>query len=78
MSSVPSSMMVRSAVKLVSKTLSKPARRKAVFISKVTGVPGSRPKSSPMAARGAGAVWMTTCLSGSSIAAHTASVSSLA
>ena len=49
MSSVPSSMMVRSAVKLVSNTLSKPARRRAVFISKVTGVPGSRPNSSPMA-----------------------------
>ena len=28
--------------------------------------------------RGAGAVWITTCLSGSSMAAHTASVSSLA
>src|SRR5674476_1403323 len=54
MSSVPSSMIVRSALKLVSNTLSKPARRRAVFISKVSGVPGSRPKSSPMAARGAG------------------------
>ena len=78
MSSVPSSMIVRSAVKLVSNTLSKPARRRAVFISNVTGVPGSRPNSSPMAERGAGAVWMTTCVSGSSMAAHTASVSSLA
>ncbi len=75
---MPSSMMVRSAVKLVSNTLSKPARRRAVFISKVTPVPGSRPKHSPMAERGAGAVWMTTCLPGSSIAAQTWSVSSLA
>ena len=41
---MPSSMIVRSAVKLVSNTLSKPARRSAVFISKVIGVPGSRPK----------------------------------
>ncbi len=71
-------MMVRSAVKLVSNTLSKPARRRAVFISKVTPWPGSRPKHSPMAERGAGAVWMTTCLVGSSMAAQTASVSSLA
>ena len=78
MSSVPSSMMVRSAVKLVSKTLSKPMRRSAVFISKVTGVPGSRPKSSPIAERGAGAVWITTCVSGSSMACHTSSVSSFA
>ena len=33
---MPSSMIVRSAVKLVSNTWSKPARRRAVFISKVT------------------------------------------
>ncbi len=71
-------MIVRSAVKLVSNTRSKPARRRAVFIWKVTPVPGSRPKHSPIAERGAGAVWMTTCLVGSSIASHTASVSSLA
>jgi len=77
-SSVPSSMMVRSAVKLVSKTLSKPISRNAVFICQVTGVPGSSPNSSPSAARGAGAVWMTTCLVGSSSAAQTSSVTSRA
>ena len=71
-------MIVRSAVKLVSNTLSKPHSRSAVFISKVSGVPGSRPKHSPMPARGLGAVWMTTCLVGSSIAAQTSSVGSLA
>ena len=47
-------------------------------LHQVTGVPGSRPKSSPMAARGAGAVWITTCVPGSSIAFQTSSVSSLA
>ena len=35
-------MIVRSAVKLVSNTLSKPHSRSAVFISKVSGVPGSQ------------------------------------
>ena len=52
--------------------------RSAVFISKVSAVPGSMPKHSPMPARGAGAVWMTTCLVGSSMAAQTSSVGSLA
>ena len=61
-----------------SKTLSNPQRRRAVFISKVSGWPGSRPKHSPMPARGLGAVWMTTCLVGSSMAAQTSSVGSLA
>jgi len=77
-SSVPSSMIVRSAAKLVSNTLSKPQRRRAVLSSKVTAVPGASPKHSPIAARGLGAVWMTTCLSGSSMAAQTSSVESLA
>ena len=77
-SSVPSSMIVRSAVKLVSKTLSNPQRRRAVFISQVMGMPGSRPNSSPMLARGLGAVCMMTCLVGSSMAAQTSSVGSFA
>ena len=38
--SCPSSMMVRSAVKLVSKTSSKPISRSAVAILPVTSVPG--------------------------------------
>ena len=49
-----------------------------MFISKVSGVPGGSPKHSPMAARGAGAVWMTTCLVGSSMSRQTSSVGSLA
>ena len=77
-SSVPSSMIVRSAVKLVSKTLSNPHCRRAVFSSNVSAVPGGRPKHSPMAARGLGAVWITTCFFGSSMAAQTSSVGSLA
>ena len=40
-SSVPSSMMVRSAVKLVSNTASKPSRRRAETILPVTSVPGA-------------------------------------
>ena len=39
--SVPSSIIVRSAVKLVSNTPSKPKWRKAVVILPVTSVPGS-------------------------------------
>ena len=71
-------MIVKSAAKLVSKTLLKPQPRRAVFSSKVKARPGGRPKHSPMAARGLGAVWITTCRSGSSMAAQTASVVSLA
>ena len=51
MSSVPSSMMVRSAPKSVSNTLSKPRRRSAAAILPVTLVPMGRPNSSPKAAR---------------------------
>ena len=71
-------MIVRSAVKLVSNTLSKPHSFSAVFIWKVIGVPGARPKHSPMPARGLGAVWMTTCFFGSSMARQTSSDASLA
>ena len=39
-SSVPSSMIVRSAVKFVSNTASKPRRRRAATILPVTSVPG--------------------------------------
>ena len=55
-SSIPSSMMVRSAVKFVSKILSNPSRRNAAYILPVTSVPAGRPKHSPSAARTAGAV----------------------
>jgi hypothetical protein len=53
---------------LVSNTLSKPhAPQRGVHLEG-HGVPAGRPKHSPMAARGLGAVWMTTCLVGSSMA----------
>ena len=64
-SSLPSSIMVRSAVKSVSKTLSKPSILSAVTIFPVTRLPAGMPNSSPMAARTAGAVCTTTCLVGS-------------
>ena len=63
-SSLPSSMMVRSAVKSVSKTLSKPSRLRPATIFPVTRLPAGIPNSSPIAARTAGAVCTTTCLVG--------------
>ena len=57
--SVPSSRIVRSAAKFVSKTSSKPRRRRAWAIFAVTMVPGSIPNISPSATRTAGAVWTT-------------------
>jgi len=63
--SVPSSMMVKSAVKSVSNTLLKPIFRKAETILPVTRCPVSIPKSSPNATRVAGAVSTTTNLLGS-------------
>ncbi len=73
-SSVPSSIMVRSAAKSVSKTLSKPRRLRPSTSSPTKGVPGSRPNSSPMVVRIAGATCTTTCLSGSARARHTLAV----
>ena len=67
-------MIVRSAAKLVSNTLSKPSVLRALTILPVTRVPGGRPKHSPRAPRIAGAVWTTTCFVGSSMAAHTLSI----
>ena len=61
-SSVPSSIMVRSAAKLVSYTLWKPSLLRAATILPVTGVPMGIPNSSPNAARTAGAVCTITCL----------------
>ena len=75
-SSVPSSIMVRSAAKSTSNTLSAPRRRIADTILPVQRVPMGRPNSSPMATRTAGAVWNTTYLSGSLSAAHTSLVAS--
>ncbi len=65
-------------MKFVSNTLSKPHSLSAVFSWWVIGVPGSRPKHSPMPARGLGAVWMTTCFCGLSIARQTSSDASFA
>ena len=75
-SSVPSSIIVRSAAKSVSNTLSKPRVRNAETILPVTRVPGSIPNSSPRAARTAGAVCTITVFVGSERALITFPVSS--
>ncbi|OPZ47340.1 MAG: hypothetical protein BWY92_01808 [Firmicutes bacterium ADurb.BinA052] len=75
-SSCPSSIMVRSAVKSVSNTRSKPSLLSAATIFPVTTEPAGKSSSSPNEARMAGAVWTTTCLDGSASAAHTRAVSS--
>ena len=53
--SVPSSIIVKSALKFVSNTLSKPNLFKAECILPLVTVPGSMPNSSPMATLTAGA-----------------------
>ena len=73
-SSLPSSMMVRSAEKLVSNTFSKPSIFRAVTILPVTMAPLSRPNSSPRATRTEGATCTITCLEGSWMAADTSLV----
>ena len=73
-SSLPSSMMVRSAEKLVSNTLSKPSIRRAVTILPVTTAPASMPNSSPRPTRTEGATWTMTCLEESWMAAVTSLV----
>ncbi len=73
-SSLPSSIIVRSAVKSVSNTLSKPRRLRPATIFLVTRLPAGIPNSSPIAARTAGAVCTTTNLSGSLIASQTRSI----
>ena len=70
----PSSRMVRSAAKFVSKTRSKPSILTAASIFPVTRVPGGYPNSSPNAARTAGASWATTNLVGSFIASKISSI----
>ena len=64
-------MIVRSAEKSVSNTLSKPSMRSAATSLPVTGSPGLKPNSWPIATRTAGAVWTTTVFFGSWIAAMT-------
>ncbi len=58
-------MIVRSAVKEVSNTLSKPARRRAATIWPSMSVPGLMPNSSAIDTDTAGACWTTTVLPGS-------------
>ncbi len=70
-SSVPSSIIVRSAVNCVSNTASNPSIFKAVASLPVTDVPAGIPNSSPMAARTAGATCTTTCRLGSLIKSAT-------
>ncbi|OQC47502.1 MAG: hypothetical protein BWX61_00448 [Bacteroidetes bacterium ADurb.Bin035] len=72
--SVPSSNIVKSAVKSVSNTESNPKRLSAVTILPVTLVPYLKPNSSPIATRTAGAVCTTTCFVGSLITSHTSSM----
>ena len=71
-----SSIIVRSAPKSVSNTLSKPRPRNAATILPVTSVPGSSPNSSPSAALTEGAVWTMTVFSGSPKALTTSHVAS--
>src|ERR1035437_1632075 len=63
-SSFPSSIMVRSAAKLVSKTLEKPNRRRPATICPVTRLPSGMPMASPIATLTAGAGWPKNPLSG--------------
>ncbi len=70
-SSVASSTMVRSAEKLVSKTLAKPSFLSALICCPCTQEPTGMPNSSPRATRVAGAVWTITILPGSASAAST-------
>ena len=74
-SSVPSSIIVRSAAVLVSKILSAPSLLIAVTILPVGREPIGIPNASPIEKRTAGAVWNITYLSGSAIAFHTSSIS---
>ena len=69
--SVASSIMVISAPKSVSKTLSKPRRRRAATILPSTLVPMGISKHSPRVARIDGAVWTMTIFSGSLMASRT-------
>ena len=65
-----SSMMVRSAERLVSYTTSTPRRRSAVTSLPVTGSLAGMPNSSAMPTRTLGAYWTTTRLFGSFSIAH--------
>ena len=69
--------MVRSAAKLVSNTVSNPIILIAVKILPMEFLPGSRPNSSPIATRTAGATCATTRLPGEYMAFHTSLMSFL-
>src|SRR5690606_19971508 len=75
-SSLPSSIIVRSAAKFVSNTSSNPSSLSAVAILPVTSVPGSSPHSSPRSALTAGAVLTISLFLLSKRAFQTASVES--
>jgi len=72
-SSLPSSMIVRSAVKLVSKTRWNPTRRRAATIWPSMSVPGRMPNSSAMDTETAGACCTTTVFPGSARSRRTSS-----
>ena len=61
-SSVPSSIMVRSAEKSESNTYRKPRRFRAVTRRPVLTVPGSSPRASARVTRTDGATWTTRVL----------------
>jgi hypothetical protein len=69
--SVPSSITVRSAAQLVSKTSSTPMDLITAAIFPVTEVPMGYPNNSPIPTRTAGAVWKMTRISESLIAFQT-------
>ena len=64
-------MIVRSAVKLVSNTRSKPSRRSAPVIAPAASAPAGSPNASPTVTETAGACCTTTRLAGSRSAART-------
>jgi len=64
-------MMVRSAVKAVSKTRSNPSRRSAAVMMPAMSAPGLRPNSSARVTETAGACWTTTNFSVSLMALRT-------
>ena len=72
MSSLASSMIVRSAAKFVSSTKSAPSLRSSATILPSTKLPSGRPKASPSAARTEGDVEKITIFSGSAMQSFTA------
>ncbi len=73
-SSPASSIIVRSALNAVSKTLSNPMRLRAAVMMSAMSLPGFMPNSSAMVTEMLGACWTTTVLPGSLMASRTAAM----